>query len=563
MRAPSKSLLGAALAALLAPVAAGAGTVQIVNGDDPGEGFNDPTPAAPVGGNGGTTIGQQRLVAFEHAAGIWAAKLDSAVPIQILARFDPLFCTSTTAVLGSAGTISVARDFLRAPLRGTWYQAALANKIAGEDLTPGVPDIRARFNGEIGKPGCLEGRGWYYGLDGNEGNGIDLVAVLLHEFAHGLGFASFTSVSTGQPFRGHDDAYSRFYYDYSLGLVRDDMTNPQRLLSAVNTGNVVWTGEHVFAGVPVALRGRPSLIVTAPAGLAGSYAVGTAAFGPALTVEGVTGEIALGVDAGGAGSTLGCAAITPAVAGKIALVDRGTCAFTIKVKNAQNAGAVAVVVANNTTGLVSMSGSDPSIVVPAVSVTQALGASLKAALPGVVATVGLDPNSGQRDGYAALYAPNPVEPGSSISHWDVTAYPNQLMEPFINSDLTHSVDVFPPPGPPLPATVWRPDLTMPLLRDVGWYSDADLDGAPDDVDVCPGTDTTRTVVVGGVDTGVRDRADGVGCPFSQRLAETCAPLANPGAYSSCVTLLTNSFVASGWMRSSEQAAIDSAAARTK
>jgi hypothetical protein len=71
------------------------------------------------------------------------------------------------------------------------------------------------------------------------------------------------------------------------------------------------------------------------------------------------------------------------------------------------------------------------------------------------------------------------------------------------------------------------------------------------------------VVVGGIDTGVRDRADGAGCPFSQRLAETCGGIANPGAYSSCVTHLTNAFVAGRWMRSNEQSAIDSAAARTK
>ena len=39
-----------------------------------------------------------------------------------------------------------------------------------------------------------------------------------------------------------------------------------------------------------------------------------------------------------------------AIAGKIALVDRGICGFTIKVKNAQNAGAIGVVVANNVGG---------------------------------------------------------------------------------------------------------------------------------------------------------------------------------------------------------------------
>jgi len=33
-------------------------TVTIVNGNNPGVGFNDPAPAVPIGGNTGTTIGQ-------------------------------------------------------------------------------------------------------------------------------------------------------------------------------------------------------------------------------------------------------------------------------------------------------------------------------------------------------------------------------------------------------------------------------------------------------------------------------------------------------------------------
>ena len=53
--------------------------LEIVVVDAPGEGFNDPTPAAPVGGNTGTTRGQQRLKAFEYAASIWSARLRSAV----------------------------------------------------------------------------------------------------------------------------------------------------------------------------------------------------------------------------------------------------------------------------------------------------------------------------------------------------------------------------------------------------------------------------------------------------------------------------------------------------
>ena len=53
---------------------AGAATITIINLDGAGEGFNDPTPAAPVGGNPGTTIGAQRLFVFNHAAGIWGGR---------------------------------------------------------------------------------------------------------------------------------------------------------------------------------------------------------------------------------------------------------------------------------------------------------------------------------------------------------------------------------------------------------------------------------------------------------------------------------------------------------
>ncbi len=65
-------------------------TIVILNADGPGEGFNDPTPAAPVGGNTGTTLGQQRLIAFQHAADIWGAELDTNQTIVIQAAFNPL-----------------------------------------------------------------------------------------------------------------------------------------------------------------------------------------------------------------------------------------------------------------------------------------------------------------------------------------------------------------------------------------------------------------------------------------------------------------------------------------
>ncbi len=69
------------------------------------------------------------------------------------------------------------------------------------------------------------------------------------------------------------------------------------------------------------------------------------------------------------------------ISGKIAVVDRGECFFTVKVKNAQIAGAVAVLVVNNDpTGLPPMGGDDETITIPSAGISQADGDLIKAAL---------------------------------------------------------------------------------------------------------------------------------------------------------------------------------------
>ena len=107
----SSLLALATLLALAAAPAFGATTITIVNGNASGVGFNDPTPVAPVGGNTGTTLGQQRLNAFQYAANIWGTTLDSNVEIRILATFEPLTCNAGSAVLGSAGTRFIWANF--------------------------------------------------------------------------------------------------------------------------------------------------------------------------------------------------------------------------------------------------------------------------------------------------------------------------------------------------------------------------------------------------------------------------------------------------------------------
>src|ERR1044072_277236 len=166
---------------VLSSSAFGAATITVRNDDQPGVGFRDNTPVSPVGGNNGTTLGQQRLIAAQHAADIWGQVLTSDVPIVISAFWsNTMGCTANGATLASAGSIGDTRNFPGA-IPNTLYPYALANAISRTDLNGSTPEIGAQFNLRIGQSNCLSSRSWYYGLDSNHGNfGVDFVTVALH-----------------------------------------------------------------------------------------------------------------------------------------------------------------------------------------------------------------------------------------------------------------------------------------------------------------------------------------------------------------------------------------------
>lgn len=449
--------------------------ITIVNTDPAGQGLNDPTPRTPVGGNPGTTLGQQRLNALNYAASLWGALLDSPVEIRIRAGFASLQCDATTAVLAQTGPTQGLSDFVPNPgfpgpeFPATWYPVALANRRAGKDLLPGIDDIGTTINMKAGKSGC--GFDFYYGLDGQAGPNIDLVTVLLHEFTHGLGFVTEVNLSTGEERLGQQpDVFERKIFDNSMGKLWIEMTDAERAASAVNSGKVVWVGSAVTAMVPGIMKGTPTLQVVSPASVAGKYAAQTADFGQALTDAGLLGQLVAAIDpsdAAGPSTFDACSALTnaSAVAGKIALVDRSlkNCTFVVKTRNAQAAGAIGVVVADTEDatpppGMTAGGQDTTDITIPAAMITKADGAKLRAALDSGVAVDLLldDTRLAGTDGenHLLLYTPNPLSSGSSVVHWDTSDFPNLLMEPSINADLNHGVDV-----------------TLAFLRDIGWYPD--------------------------------------------------------------------------------------------
>lgn len=469
--------LSAGLMGLTGEVQAAA-TIIINNINAAGVGFNDATPVTPVGGNTGTTLGQQRLIAFTYAANLWGATLTSSVPIYINAQFSALACTSTTATLGSAGATATVVNFPNAPQTNARYSFALANKLAGVELgSPGQAQINANFNVNLGKTGCLDGQPFYLGLDGQHGaNAVDFVAVLQHEMGHGLGFQTFTNAQTGAFSGGTPSIWDYYLMGTATGKLWKDMTAAERVASAISVDKLVWSGPMVTADAPLVLRqGLPKASISGSAAgtAAGSYTTGEAAFGPSVATPKVGVLMPLmpvsAADTSAIGLSLACDPLTgnnaKAANGNIVLLSRGTCNFAVKAKNAQNAGAIGVLIANNAAGVAGMSGDDPTLVIPTLMIDPTVASTLLTKLAtrsrtssGVIATmslVGTQLSGADSLGRLLMYAPNPFVSGSSVSHFDTTATRNLLMEPAINGDLTQSV-------------IAPFDLTYRLLQEIGW-----------------------------------------------------------------------------------------------
>lgn len=162
--------------------------------------------------------------AFQFAVDIWETQLNSPVTIKVSAQWASL----DAGVLGQAIWGSAHANFVGAQHNDTFYPVALAEKMAGTELNPSTdPDIVATFNSKTN---------WYLGTDGNTPAGkMDLVTVVLHEIAHGLGFTDTYDGEGSQGSVGLESEGVNVPFVYDLFV---ESSTGQKLFSQFNSPSV-------------------------------------------------------------------------------------------------------------------------------------------------------------------------------------------------------------------------------------------------------------------------------------------------------------------------------------
>jgi len=176
--------------------------------------WTDATPATPIGGNTGTTLGQQRQFALQYAANELVTQLQIPIDITVHACGAHLGGDANSAILAHAAPLFYLFSDPDLPLnplpkRYTWYAISAATRLAGTSacgLVGGPCDgvnadeIEATFNEDIGTSGVIGGEKFYLGFDAaaNPGHQLDFVTIAMHEMTHGLGFFGLVNMDATQ-----------------------------------------------------------------------------------------------------------------------------------------------------------------------------------------------------------------------------------------------------------------------------------------------------------------------------------------------------------------------------
>jgi hypothetical protein len=169
----------------------------------------------------------------QQAVDIWSRNFESKVTINVDAVWET---NKNNQVLGAARAGYYFNAFPGAPDEDLWYPSALANTLAEKDLNPNQSEIVLSINSSTN---------WYLGLDGKPiGNTYDLVSVVLHEIAHGLGFMSNAQYDKflGTAYLTQPTPFDA-YVQLPDGKTFNNFCSSSNVLGKAMVNPLVWSGE--------------------------------------------------------------------------------------------------------------------------------------------------------------------------------------------------------------------------------------------------------------------------------------------------------------------------------
>ncbi len=181
------------------------------------------------------------------------------------------------------------------------------------------------------------------------------------------------------------------------------------------------------------------VVVNSPSEIAGIYEYGPAgdgatAWGADLTTDVWTGDAEF-IDDGTALPTEGCSAAVNDLTGKVALIDRGSCNFSLKALNAQDAGAIAAIIFNNQpgAGVIVLGGGDfaGDVTIPVVMLSYEDGQTIRNALMDGAVNISIGnirfDNDLSIDATSVIYAPFGTIPASQLGDTTFVVNPGAVI----------------------------------------------------------------------------------------------------------------------------------------
>ncbi len=313
-----------------------------------------------------------------------------------------------THVAGTAAGLGVQAD-------GTTYQGSYEMSLdttamrIGPGVAPEAQLFALKVFGDNGGSTVLAPLAVEWATDPNrDGNFSDRLDVI--------------NLSLGGPIGSPNDPSAAFFTNaVNAGVV---------VVASAGNNNDIYFATGSPGATPVVLSVAASTVgfypaavrVDAPASLAGLLPAGTASFGPPATAP-LSGDVVV------AAPLEGCGALTNAadVAGKVALISRGTCAFADKAVNAQQAGAIAVLIVNNAPGDPPGLGGTGNVNIPTRGLAQSDGEAIRTAIAaGQTVTVT----------FHDAFRVSLPERGDSITSFSSRGPVRNLTRPMLKPDIT-------------------------------------------------------------------------------------------------------------------------------